>query len=477
MRLSRTSSQRLSLGLRLGNNLNRGNGGDVPVIQAFTTWDPTDKSSFLTLSSGNLLAARNGASGEWHKARASIAKTHGKHYFEFQHTVDGPSGGGDMAGGLASVLDTLSASFVGGAGTSAEGAGFFPTWPLNARRYRAGTGVDLTGYGRISSVGGVVGVAVDFDAGKIWFRINGSAWVGGGDPVAGTSPTYTFTPNFALAPAISIYQQNQSSLANFGATPFHTAAPTGYSGWSSPVLFGTPVYQNQFATTSSTDAQGVATDGTHIWYSSSTSIFKYTKAGVLVTSRNVSGDEPVAKVQINGMHVKDGVLYVSAAENSTPRKSWIVQYNPDTLAYIAHNQITGDWFSEAVSWRDGYWWVAFHANMVIAKVDPVTWAVVDTYPLSYGITGDSGGFGAGTGYESIAWVGNYALCNIHEIYNQNFLDVYYFSGDYFEQVARIPHISATATQGVAVDPVEANTIWFAQRNYGGNDSIAKATYT
>jgi hypothetical protein len=455
-------------------------GGPVPPpapVDTFATWDPADKSSFLGLSSGNLLAARIGTSGEWHKGRATIAKSHGKHYFEVQHTVDGPSGGGYFAAGLASVLDTLGSSYVGGGGTSAEGAGFIPTWPGNARRYRTGTGVDLTGYGRIASTGGWMGVAVDFDAGKIWFRINGSAWVGGGDPVTGTSPTYTFTPNFTLAPAVSVYQQNQSCLANFGATAFNATPPTGYEGgWYAPGLFGTPVYVSQFTASGSTDAQGVATDGTHVWFSNSTTIFKYTKAGALVTSRVVSGDAPTGKSQVNGMRVLGGVLYVSAAENSTPRKSWIVQYDPDTLAYIAHNQITGDWFSEGIDYKDGHWWVTFHANMVVAKVDPSTWAVVATYPLNYGITGSSGGFGAGTGYESGSWIGDYFLCNIHEIYDQNFLDVYHFTGTYFEQVARIPHVTSIATQGIAVDPVEPGVIWFAQRNYSGTDSVAKTTY-
>ena len=49
----------------------------------------------------------------------------------------------------------------------------------------------------------VVKVAIDFDAGKLWFGVfNGSIDVWDGDPATGTSPTYTFTPNTALRPAI-----------------------------------------------------------------------------------------------------------------------------------------------------------------------------------------------------------------------------------------------------------------------------------
>lgn len=51
--------------------------------------------------------------------------------------------------------------------------------------------------------GYVVKVAIDFDAGKIWFGVwNGSLESWDGDPAAGTDPTYTFTPNTPLYPAV-----------------------------------------------------------------------------------------------------------------------------------------------------------------------------------------------------------------------------------------------------------------------------------
>lgn len=49
----------------------------------------------------------------------------------------------------------------------------------------------------------VVKVAIDFDAGKLWFGVwNGSLESWDGDPAAGTDPTYTFTPNTPLFPAL-----------------------------------------------------------------------------------------------------------------------------------------------------------------------------------------------------------------------------------------------------------------------------------
>ena len=51
--------------------------------------------------------------------------------------------------------------------------------------------------------GYAIKVAIDFDAGKIWFGVwNGSLESWDGDPAAGTGPTYTFTPNTPLYPAL-----------------------------------------------------------------------------------------------------------------------------------------------------------------------------------------------------------------------------------------------------------------------------------
>lgn len=230
-----------------------------------------------------------------------------------------------------------------------------------------------------------------------------------------------------------------------------------------------------FTTAGVSDAQGVATDGTHVWFSNSSTIYKYTTAGSLVTSRNVMSDAPTGKTQINGMLIHDGILYVSAAENSTPRKAYIVKYDPDTLAYIGHGQITGDWFSEGITERDGFLWVCFHANKEVAQIDMTTFAVVATYSLSFPITGSSGGFGAGTGYDGIAWVGDYLFCNIHEIYDQKYLDVYAWNGAGFDEVIRQRRPTSSCSQGIAYDAAN-NIMWFAERN-GVSDGVVKSLVT
>jgi hypothetical protein len=445
-----------------------------PVITYdFTYLNPNDKSSNLTLSGGNLTAVRNSGSG-WASVRSAVGKNKGKWYFEVLNNANG-STDGDAMWGFMRNTDSL-ATYPGNSSLGTTSMGWEPNLTPNSAKFQNGSLGAVSGYGRATS-GQYSYFAIDLDAGKLWVKnSSGSGWAGGGDPAAGSSPTFTFTANLNLYVTIGAFSNPQSATVNFGATSFNGSVPSGFNaGWYAPSIPISPSFDSRITMTTETDAQGVATDGTNLWFSSSDTIFKYSKAGSLITSRDVSGDNPTGKSQINGMYIKDGVLYVSAAENSTPRKSYIVQYDPDTLAYIDHNQITGDWFSEDLSFKDGYWWVVFHANKVVAKVDPDDWSVVASYDLTFAITGSSGGYGSGTGYDGVDWYGDYLLCNIHEIYDQDFLDVYFFDGTSFIEVGRLSRPTSIATQGIAIDPSESDVMWFAERNYSGDDSIAKVT--
>lgn len=440
---------------------------------AYTTLNPNDKSSSLTLSNGNLTATRAGGSA-WSTVRSTIGKSRGKWYIEVTNDANG-STDGDAMWGFMKNDDSLS-TYPGNSALGATSMGWEANVTPDSAKFQNGSLGAVSGYGRVAP-GQWAGFAIDFDAGKLWVgNSSGSGYAGGGDPAAGTSPTFTFTPNTHLHFAVAGYSGPQAATVNFGASAFSGTVPTGFSaGLFAPTVPGTLTADSSFSASTTNDAQGVAANGTHVWFSSSSTIYKYTAAGSLVTSRDVMGDNPTSKTQINGMFLKDGVLYVSAAENSTPRKSWIVEYNPDTLAYITHHAITGDWFSEGVAWKDGYWWVVFHASMTLAKVDPSTWAVAATFPLTFLVTGSSGGYGSGTGYDGIAWRGDYLYCNIHEIYDQDYLDIYYFDGTDLQEVARLARPSATATQGMCVDPTDDTAFWFAQRST--TDSVAKVTFT
>lgn len=237
-----------------------------------------------------------------------------------------------------------------------------------------------------------------------------------------------------------------------------------------------PRFTSRFTIGSSNASQGIATDGTHVWVSSSTTIYKYTMAGSLVTSRDVSGDNPTAKDQINGLFIRSGVLHVSCADfTAGVGTSWIADYDPDTLAYITHRQLTGDWFSEGLCWHEDSWWVCFHATKTLARYD-ASWNQTATYSLDFPITGTSGGFGSGQGYDGILWTGSLLWLSIHDSYDQDYWDVYYFDAGVMNEVARIARPTSMAHQGICLDPTDSTQVWAVERNAGGSDSAALFTF-
>ena len=79
-----------------------------------------------------------------------------------------------------------------------------------------------------------VGIAYNQNTGNAWARINGGAWLGGGDPVAGTSPTATGIsgPQYVSCAVGEFSSSSQVVLAAMLAA-FVDAVPSGYSSWSS----------------------------------------------------------------------------------------------------------------------------------------------------------------------------------------------------------------------------------------------------
>jgi len=229
------------------------------------------------------------------------------------------------------------------------------------------------------------------------------------------------------------------------------------------------------------DAQGVCTDGVNVWTSSSNTLYKWTRAGALVTSRSIAGDAPatgktnaLGGPQCNGLYIRNGVLYVSVAQylSNTPT-SWICEYDPTTLTLQQWRLLPSYGFSEGLAWGQGYWWVAFHADMRVAQYD-ASWNLVAEHFIDQTVTGSSGGYGPGTGYDGIAWSGNLLYLNIHETYTQKYLDVFAWNGKRFTRVHRQRRCSPIATQGLCINPADPTEMWLALRNYSGDDQVARA---
>lgn len=169
-------------------------------------WNSADKDGGITLSNGDLTAT---AAAAFLMVRGTIGKSTGKWYFEVTCTASLTFG----TVGIAEAGASLS-SFVGGQ-TSSFG---IATSLIYTNFTSTGSDVGI-------SAGDVVGVAVDLDAGKVWFAGN-NVWVNGGNPAAGTSENYsglsgTYYP--ADSPSTTSHTINAALVY---------APPAGFSVWT-----------------------------------------------------------------------------------------------------------------------------------------------------------------------------------------------------------------------------------------------------
>jgi len=185
----------------------------------YCTFSAVDKATTVTLSNGGLDLIGTNAGG---RARASMAVSSGKWYFEFlMVAIDGGGYNGFMA-------TTARADVTGGGGTTDLGVNA-DTWGVpngfNGQVRNNGTnGGSITGI-----TNGQIGMfALDMDSGKFWYGINGT-WVNSGDPATGANPVYSNLSGYTIAAAIGHGVNTSISYSyNFGQRAFSYTAPTGF---------------------------------------------------------------------------------------------------------------------------------------------------------------------------------------------------------------------------------------------------------
>lgn len=206
----------------------------VPSV-TYSTWSTTNHSTDTTLAdAGQSVVCAGTATGGL--CIGSTSKTTGKFYVEMlcvnAGATSGPySGQYTPAFGLHLSPYTLSNYL----GQSANGFGSWAQGSIGTNRntYNNAT----ASYAGLPSpphtaTGQVGRMAVDVGAGKLWLSYWGqSAWLGGGDPASGTTPTYTFTGGsttyFASCPRCDTAKiQIVSPLA------FNFPAPSGFGVWT-----------------------------------------------------------------------------------------------------------------------------------------------------------------------------------------------------------------------------------------------------
>ena len=203
------------------------------------TFDPASPHN-ATLSGGNLIVTNTGTTSTDQGAMVAAANGYTTNKYYFEYTVTTLAGGGGVGTGIGNTTSTYS-----GMSTNVQhGVTVF-----------VGTGnvwVDTsgnTGYNIGTIVGGsTIGVAVDLINYRVWFRLGASGlWNGtsGHDPTIGDGthggfgitagtiiPIVTFGSGLVGPTGIS----GNVITANFGASPFVGAVPSGYyPGWCAPV--------------------------------------------------------------------------------------------------------------------------------------------------------------------------------------------------------------------------------------------------
>jgi hypothetical protein len=178
----------------------------VPPPDIDFVWNSADKHADVTLSDADLTCT---ASAVFRMVRGTMGKSSGKWYFEVTMTT--------VATWSTVGIAKSSVSLAGyvGMDTDAYGIGPDHTYDVSGSASHAET----------ISAGEVAGVAIDFDAGKIWFSSQ-NVFVGSGNPAAGTNPRYTglsgtYYP--ACAPGLQTLTINTTLVY----TP-----PSGFSPWA-----------------------------------------------------------------------------------------------------------------------------------------------------------------------------------------------------------------------------------------------------
>lgn len=175
-----------------------------------TTWSPTDRHPTLSLSNSDLTASVALSSG-YFNARSVVGRDFGKLYWEV--TIASMPGGSPVVGvGVMNASESLGGSAGLYVGNSSEGICYYSN---TGTVYRGGVVVG-TGTTATSTVGDVIGVALDFDTSTVRFYKNGVlAWTVSGLPAG------------LLYPAISLFGA-VSATANFGASALAYTPPSGF---------------------------------------------------------------------------------------------------------------------------------------------------------------------------------------------------------------------------------------------------------
>jgi hypothetical protein len=205
--------------------------GDTPDATitgapAGTTWNPSDKDSTITLSSGNSVATSN-SSSSFGGVRGTKSLSAGKAYLEFTFTY---STFANAYPGIALASKGLS----GFSGSTGSAQVEMNTGQMQINGSNPGF---IDGFVTFLS-GDVLCIALDLTNQTIWFRRNAGTWNNSGtaNPATNTGG-FDVSAMFSSAAAFPYVQFPNSSpvneAINGGSSAFAQSIPSGFTAWDS----------------------------------------------------------------------------------------------------------------------------------------------------------------------------------------------------------------------------------------------------
>ena len=185
-----------------------------------TSWNAADKSANAVIGGTGNLTASASAGGNT-GVRSTNPLSTGKVYFEIKinNTASSGCSSGFAKGGVAPDQITGNAALGGAVVIWANGNIAAPN----------PTGISLGAFANTN----VLCVAVDIDAKLVWFRKNAGIWNNSGtaNPATATGGISTSTLPTPYYGFTGTANGTESSTANFGATTFAQAIPSGFVAW------------------------------------------------------------------------------------------------------------------------------------------------------------------------------------------------------------------------------------------------------
>lgn len=266
-------------------------------METYATWNPDDKNANITLSNGNLTAT---ASGTAHKsARATLSKSSGKWYWEIE--IGNPSSLYHYNG-----VGTAAMSLSGYVGQDVYG------WGCGANGYAYHNG-NYVPIGVTFTTGDILGIALDIDAGKLWFAKNGT-WVNSGNPANGTYPVYSSgLAGVTLYPATGLFTDGIKITANFGESAFSYSVPSG---------FNAGFYESSAGTTELQDAAL----NLSAYYQSMSDLASFLRAHDGIELRDLPADLAAFLLNTNDLPASLSAYYQGMADLGTELETWATGY-------------------------------------------------------------------------------------------------------------------------------------------------------